>query len=159
MKHTPKESAVSPVIGIILMVVITVILAAVIAAFVFGAAGSVQKSKLVAATVQQSAQDIRITYQGGVDNLALDYLTVQIPGSEITSPNDCTAYYYTATTNGGELSDGALATTVPAMDGAGKPIVGASYTLDDCGTTDYDRVIITGHFTDGSDQVILETSV
>lgn len=35
-----KESAVSPVIGVILMVVITVILAAVIAFFVFGLAGT-----------------------------------------------------------------------------------------------------------------------
>ena len=36
-----REDAVSPVIGVILMVAITVILAAVIAAFVFGMAGSV----------------------------------------------------------------------------------------------------------------------
>jgi len=34
-----SEDAVSPVIGVILMVAITVILAAVIAAFVFGMAG------------------------------------------------------------------------------------------------------------------------
>jgi flagellin-like protein len=36
MKFRENEEAVSPVIGVILMVAITVILAAVIAAFVFG---------------------------------------------------------------------------------------------------------------------------
>jgi len=39
--------AISPVIGVILMVAITVILAAVIAAFVFGMASAVQSPKVV----------------------------------------------------------------------------------------------------------------
>ncbi len=41
MNFRENEDAVSPVIGVILMVAITVILAAVIAAFVFGMAGNV----------------------------------------------------------------------------------------------------------------------
>ncbi len=53
MAFTRNEEAVSPVIGVILMVAITVILAAVIAAFVFGMAGNISKTKVVAATVQQ----------------------------------------------------------------------------------------------------------
>ena len=40
-----NEEAVSPVIGVILMVAITVILAAVIAAFVFGMAGNDSEDK------------------------------------------------------------------------------------------------------------------
>ena len=40
-----NDEAVSPVIGVILMVAITVILAAVIAAFVFNMAGDVQGGK------------------------------------------------------------------------------------------------------------------
>ncbi|MGC9436106.1 MAG: archaellin/type IV pilin N-terminal domain-containing protein, partial [Methanomicrobiales archaeon] len=40
MKFARDEEAVSPVIGVILMVAITVILAAVIAVFVFGLAGN-----------------------------------------------------------------------------------------------------------------------
>ena len=57
MVFTKKnEEAVSPVIGVILMVAITVILAAVIAAFVFGMAGNIQKSHVVAAT---ASTDIR----------------------------------------------------------------------------------------------------
>ena len=53
MKFTKNDEAVSPVIGVILMVAITVILAAVIAAFVFGMAGNISKTKVVAATAQQ----------------------------------------------------------------------------------------------------------
>jgi flagellin-like protein len=69
MKFTKNEDAVSPVIGVILMVAITVILAAVIAAFVFGMAGNINKTKVVAATASQQGQDtIIVTYQGGQDN-------------------------------------------------------------------------------------------
>ena len=53
MKFNKNDEAVSPVIGVILMVAITVILAAVIAAFVFGMAGNISKTKVVAATAQQ----------------------------------------------------------------------------------------------------------
>mgnify|MGYP001636570674 CR=1 FL=1 len=68
MKHTKNDEAVSPVIGVILMVAITVILAAVIAAFVFGMAGQISKTKVVAATAQQTTADsIVLTYQGGMD--------------------------------------------------------------------------------------------
>jgi len=63
-----KDDAVSPVIGVILMVAITVILAAVIAAFVFGMTGSVQTTKNVAFVVGLSGTDsILITNHGGVD--------------------------------------------------------------------------------------------
>jgi flagellin-like protein len=68
MKFTKNDEAVSPVIGVILMVAITVILAAVIAAFVFGMAGNIQKTKVVAATASQQNTAVIITYQGGQDN-------------------------------------------------------------------------------------------
>ena len=44
MKQIGNENAVSPVIGVIIMVAITVILAAVIAAFVFGMSGNIEKA-------------------------------------------------------------------------------------------------------------------
>ena len=48
MAFTRKdEEAVSPVIGVILMVAITVILAAVIAAFALNMPGEIQKTKIV----------------------------------------------------------------------------------------------------------------
>ena len=69
MVYTRKnDEAVSPVIGVILMVAITVILAAVIAAFVFGMSGNISKTKIVAVTAQQpDSKYITVTYQGGQD--------------------------------------------------------------------------------------------
>ena len=52
MALNKNDEAVSPVIGVILMVAVTVILAAVIATYVFGMSGNVQKTKVVAATAQ-----------------------------------------------------------------------------------------------------------
>ncbi|MGA2918975.1 type IV pilin, partial [Methanoregula sp.] len=82
MAFTKKnDEAVSPVIGVILMVAITVILAAVIAAFVFGMAGNITKTKVVAVTASKTdAQDITVMNQGGQDQSALTALNVTTPG-------------------------------------------------------------------------------
>jgi flagellin-like protein len=77
MKFNKNDEAVSPVIGVILMVAITVILAAVIAAFVFGMAGGISNTKNVAATAaQQGANTIIVTYQGGQDAADLSLVSV-----------------------------------------------------------------------------------
>jgi flagellin-like protein len=87
MKLMKNEEAVSPVIGVILMVAITVILAAVIAAFVFGMAGNISKTKIVAATAaQQGTSTIFITYQGGADAISVATLSYDIAGSTGTLP-------------------------------------------------------------------------
>ncbi len=63
------EEAVSPVIGVILMVAITVILAAVIAAFVFGLGGSQQAAPTASITASNNpdtgAYDLKIQHKGG----------------------------------------------------------------------------------------------
>ena len=73
MVYTRKnDEAVSPVIGVILMVAITVILAAVIAAFVFGMSGNISKTKTVAITVQKvNSTHISIMNNGGQDGSSL----------------------------------------------------------------------------------------
>lgn len=76
-----KEEAVSPVIGVILMVAITVILAAVIAAFVFGMAGTTSTSKNVGLTVGKSSDNYGvITINGGADVPSLNLLEYSIDG-------------------------------------------------------------------------------
>jgi len=130
MTYGKNEEAVSPVIGVILMVAITVILAAVIAAFVFGMAGNVQKTKVVAATAsQQGANTIIVTYNGGPD-------ANTVTGLAITWPNT------TRTTNG-----------TTALQ------VGDSWRGDTAGTTGQDHIVATASFVDGSSQVILDTYV
>src|SRR5512136_2417847 len=70
-----NDEAVSPVIGVILMVAITVILAAVIAAFVFGMSGNISKTKTVAVTVQQiNSTAITVMNNGGHDGASLTVL-------------------------------------------------------------------------------------
>ncbi|MDN7023558.1 type IV pilin [Methanoculleus sp. FWC-SCC1] len=128
MNFRENEDAVSPVIGVILMVAITVILAAVIAAFVFGMAGNVETTKSVAATAkQQGSTNIIVTYQGGPDS------------------DDLTGLRISAGTTATEST-----TSVPS--------VGTSWTLAG-GTTDKDHVVVTATFSDGSQQVILDTYV
>jgi flagellin-like protein len=89
MKLMKNEEAVSPVIGVILMVAITVILAAVIAAFVFGMAGNISKTKVVAATAsQQGASTIFVTYQGGQDAASVATLSwaIGVTTGSVTLP-------------------------------------------------------------------------
>jgi archaeal type IV pilus assembly protein PilA len=69
-KFSIDEEAVSPVIGVILMVAITVILAAVIAAFVFNMGGSLKEAPpTVSITATNNAADtnldIKIVHSGG----------------------------------------------------------------------------------------------
>ena len=127
MAFTKKnEEAVSPVIGVILMVAITVILAAVIAAFVFGMAGNISKTKVVAVTAQRtSASHIQLTNMGGQDVGSLSSIAIT-----------------------GDTTEVALGTTV------GK--TATAVVLTTAGTK---HIIVTGKFTDGSYQVLLDTYV
>ena len=133
MKFRENEDAVSPVIGVILMVAITVILAAVIAAFVFGMAENVQTTKVVAATATQQGQNITVTYQGGADHQSVSNLRITVTNSTATVPS------LNATSNG-------------------KPTVGSSWK-DSNGTAGRDHVVVVAEFTDGTSQVILDTFV
>ena len=136
MTFTKNDEAVSPVIGVILMVAITVILAAVIAAFVFGMAGNISKTKVVAATAQKpDASTIVVTYQGGQDAGTMQYacISVQDKPTFMMGPN------------GGS-------TTLRV--GCSTTIVGAAGQF--AGKT---HVVITGTFSDGSSQVILDNSI
>ncbi len=77
MKFTKNDEAVSPVIGVILMVAITVILAAVIAAFVFGMAGNVNKTKIVSVTANRvDATHVDFTNMGGQDVNSLSAIAI-----------------------------------------------------------------------------------
>ena len=132
MTYTKKnEEAVSPVIGVILMVAVTVILAAVIAAFVFGMAGNMQKSKVVAATADHRApggtQTLRVTYQGGPDAGQVSSMAVTFNTNAAT----------TLSTNVGT----AVSTTTGVL------------------SSNDNHVVVAATFFDGTSQVILDTFV
>ena len=141
-----NDEAVSPVIGVILMVAITVILAAVIAAFVFGMSGNITKTKTVAITVQKvDSGNITVMNQGGQDGSSLTSISVTTSPYIILTGN-CPAnapFVDTAT--------GCRATGTPVAVGTMMRIAG-SYAAKT-------QVIAVGGFNDGSSQVLLDTFV
>jgi len=96
------EDAVSPVIGVILMVAITVILAAVIGTFVLGLGGNVQSAPQAQFTFDwdATATELTITHDGG-DSISEDRLTMT---SNTASGNDVVAG--SDALSAGSISDG-----------------------------------------------------
>ena len=147
MKFRENEDAVSPVIGVILMVAITVILAAVIAAFVFGMGSDIGTTKTVAVTASQNGEDVILTYHGGADAASLDYLKVEVISGDSTKDK---ATYYTQ-------NDGTFSSTTSS--GGTSVEVGMVMKVPDLGSKFQDHVVVIGHFADGSDHVVLDTYV
>ena len=138
MAFTKKnEDAVSPVIGVILMVAITVILAAVIAAFVFGMAGNITKTKVVAMTVAKTdSSHIRIMNQGGQDATSLMSAMINTSVASTCSPQPMGG-----TT--GNMAIGCTSVCTATTAGAfASPV----------------QVTVVGTFTDGSQQVLIDTT-
>jgi len=149
------EDAVSPVIGVILMVAITVILAAVIGAFVFGMGSGVSKTYTAGVTVAQTGSNtIDATFQGGQDADAVHYINVTVDGTEFRCPDSAnTAPVNSDTNTYPTLGDPTGTTTLP---------VGTTVTLTDSSgaiSAKRDHVIATATFLDGAKQVILDTYV
>lgn len=142
-----NEEAVSPVIGVILMVAITVILAAVIAAFVFGMTGNVQSQKNVAVGIQKDATALKVTIQGGNDLGTLQYLKVSIEGKS--------SDYYTTNTDKSLASLSTAPTTDFRTFGVGD-VFSADAVMESSSTK---RVIVVGHFSDGQDQMLVDRTL
>ena len=143
------EDAVSPVIGVILMVAITVILAAVIGAFVFGMGSGIQKTYIVAATASQMGDDIIVTYNGGPDADQVKVITVTAAGKAGPLTADPVPHELVNTTTG---------STNPGPVGASAPFEGGTIASGGTGGKT-DHVVVTAEFSDGSMQVILDTYV
>ena len=150
MVYTRKnDEAVSPVIGVILMVAITVILAAVIAAFVFGMSGNISKTKTVAITVQKiDSNNIAIMNNGGQDAGQLNVLKVT------SDPN--TGVTCSPVTANMTATYPCTLTMAPIPVGTTIKLTGASGATVFSGRT---QVIAVGTFNDGSNQVLLDTFV
>ena len=80
MKRRENESAVSEVIGVVLVVALTVIMAAIIAAYLFGMMSSVPQTRTIAVTATQTDPNtILVTYRGGPDQAILSNLSIIWP--------------------------------------------------------------------------------
>ena len=135
-----NEEAVSPVIGVILMVAITVILAAVIAAFVFGLAGTTSTAKNVGLTVsvlpETDGSYAAITINGGTDIPTLNDLVYSIDGG--ANWYDVSALSGGTSSAVGEFTVGRIVYTTESVKGK---------TLQ-----------IKGIFDDGSEQILFTRS-
>ena len=130
-----NEDAVSPVIGVILMVAVTVILAAVIAAFVFGMGTGVKSTKIVAASAQISGNNIIVTYQGGQNHGDLRAATPL--KTNVTAGSGTPTF----------------------TDFGATVVVGDIVTIPRTGTTGPYHVSVAATFADGTSQVILDTNL
>ncbi len=148
------EDAVSPVIGVILMVAITVILAAVIGAFVFGMGSGVSRTYTVGLTAAQTGSDtVDVTFQGGPDADVVQYINVSVnnemfgrTGADVSiANNDVDTVPTFGMPTGSTL---AVGTTVTLTDASSGSI-----------SAERDHLIATATFLDGSKQVILDTYV
>ena len=113
-----NEEAVSPVIGVILMVAITVILAAVIAAFVFGLGGSQEKaptaSIVVANNPDTTTYDLKISHKGGDTLKGGDWKL-----SVVSATGGSTAPEFVNSASGNDLSVGAQISVTNITTGCG----------------------------------------
>jgi len=139
MNFKQNEEAVSPVIGVILMVAITVILAAVIAAFVLGMGENLPENKEVYVTTKLGAipgddsgkRVMIVTIQGGKDVSSLE--AVKYSGVNGTS----TFAKLTPFGGDGETWDAPYE-------------IGSSGYIDLSNVTGTSNIIIRGEFADGS---------
>ncbi len=115
-----NEMAVSPVIGVILMVAITVILAAVIAAFVFGLGGTTTKAPTTSITAANNPDtptyDLKINHKGG-DMLKGGEWKLSV----VSATGSSTSPVFITSASGSDLAVGAQ--------------IAVSTTTDNCATT------------------------
>jgi len=127
------DSAVSPVIGVILMVAITVILAAVIGTFVLNLGQSVQQTAPQASfdyNYNTSSNTVNITHQAG-DSLNND--TISVSGSGVDSislvpPGDGSYVAGDEVANGTYNTDGTIRVVWTSPNGDNSATLGQSST-------------------------------
>jgi archaeal type IV pilus assembly protein PilA len=135
MYNPEKESAVSEVIGVILVVALTVIMASIIGAYMFGMMDNtgLEPRILAISANQPSPSYVEVRYMGGPDYRSLENLTITWPsGARQFVPLP-------------KIGD-----TYRAMN------YGVPYNATPGG---YDHIIVTGYFSLDAKQVVLDARV
>jgi archaeal type IV pilus assembly protein PilA len=143
MMGTKNESAVSEVISVVLVVALTVILAAIVAAYMFGMIPSLPVLRTLAYTAEQvTPGKITVVYHGGPDASSLSFARVSVTESGGGTPT--------------YLNSSGSASNIFGKD-VGSVMTVTSSTSS--GFSQKDRVLITARFTNGMEQVVLDTWV
>lgn len=131
-----NDNAVSPVVGVILLVAITVIMAAIIAAFIFGYGTTLHRQRFVGLSANQiNGTHIIVTYSGGADSSDVDCVTFRLNDEERTLSTD----------------------KICNCNGAYEPnCIGDSVSLSNA-TTGKDHLVGIGLFLDGSTYTVMDT--
>ena len=137
-KFSKDEDAVSPVIGVILMVAITVILAAVIAAFVFGMGGSLTEAPpTVSITATNNAADgvldLKIVHSGG------DMLKGTEWKVSVVAQGDAPAYIFSEASDDLQVGGQIVWAGTVATDGTQHNFAGADWTYSSNETENFDQ--------------------
>ncbi len=160
VKTVTTEDAVSPVIGVILMVAITVILAAVIAAFVFGMAGTTTTTKTVGATLALNkttpATHIALQFTGGADLPALSYIMVNYDGGVVEFANEDDA---STIDDKAKVDTAGSEPTHIIPNDATTFKVGSTIFINVDKPTSGHKFTILGGFNDGSTQILLDRTL
>lgn len=140
------EEAVSPVIGVILMVAITVVLAAVVGMYVMNQADAIPESKTVTLTAEKSIDgtdtDIKVTVVGGSDLNAIQYLVFKWDGETVESESSNVNLVY----------NGKSVTTGGSVTPSGSFAPGDVVTIK---KKESGKLTISGKFSDGSEALLL----
>jgi archaeal type IV pilus assembly protein PilA len=130
-----SDNAVSPVIGVIVMIAITVILATTIFFVVMGWANDAGHAKIVSANAQQIGDtQIVITYMGGKDTA------------------DCIKISATVTSQSGQIQNQELSPQAGSVMPGSRLSFAGDYTRND-------HVTVKAWFKDGSNTVIYDSSL
>lgn len=149
-----NDEAVSPVIGVILMVAITVILAAVVTVFVLGETDKLDNSeKMVVLRSSAAGDQVTVELTGGADVAELAALKFSFGAGY---PESVTANGYIVDGDGGydadsgQLIPSATNTTSGDIFGDKKFSVGDSFRM----SNDGGKFTVVGIFADGTEQVL-----
>ena len=127
MKKSNKEDAVSPVIGVMLMLVVTIVIAAVVAAFASGLGGDVESAPAAIMDVDLTTTKATLQHLSG-ENLLIQDLRIKVQKDDGTL-----------------LKEGTFETSDEKTTGFFTPGMTISSELDGTGTIksgDYVKVII-----------------
>jgi FlaG/FlaF family flagellin (archaellin) len=120
-------------VGSILMVAVTVIFAMLIGATVLSFAGNMQQTKIVGvAAVRLNASFVSVTYYGSDKPAQLYWLNISVNGGSFKTMGDF---------------------------GGSTPLVVGTSMMVSATALGKDRIVVTGAFSDGTRQVVLNTMV
>jgi hypothetical protein len=126
-----NDTAVSPILGTVLLVILTVVLFASVAAMVLGMPNAIPQNRMLSFTAHQEGEWIYVTYMGGPSQL------------DVADPG------ITALVNEQEMQT--------PFSKTGRVEVGASARTP--GTLGKDHVVVTVTFKDGRKEIALNTWV